>query len=212
MKVFSMLKTPAERLLYARQLVAKNRTDFCDTHDLSVSTLSQVEGGFMDLSEKFSQKIVEALKNEGLMCSTHWLKTGVGNPPESLESLSQKAVSVEMLPEDEERIIFMESAGFEKLNQESIVMSFPVHDMFGAFSVGDTIGGLLIKGSLDPFFGKKVVARLKDQTTWIGFLAKGSKEDTFSVVPFNLHEGASVLYDAQMNEVFEIVWHRKRRY
>lgn len=165
----------------------------------------------MDLSDKFAQKVVEAFKKDGLLCSIEWLKTGGGNPPESLDALSNKIETPKVLPEDEERAIFMESTSFKKLNKDSIVMTFPYNDMFNEFKMGDSIGGIKIKGNLDKFFGKKVIARLKDGMTWVGFLSKGSKENSFSIVPFNLQDGTSVLHDANIEEVFEIIWHRKRR-
>lgn len=209
-----MLDTPGDRLLHARQFVAKNRKDFCEKHDISASTLSQVEGGFMDLSEKFSRKIVDALKTEGLLCSVEWIKTGVGNPPESLESLSKKIQPNQPVPEhaDEERIALMESMTFENLNKDSIVMAFPYNDMFNEFKMGDLIGGIKVKKDFNNFFGKKIIAQLEDKTTWVGFLGKGSHDTVFSIIPFNLHEGGNVLYDASVETIFEVIWHRKRLY
>lgn len=206
-----MFDSVCERILYARQLIFRHRGNFCKKYGISASTLSQVEGGFIKLSPVFAEKLVSAFQEEGLACSTEWLMEGTGAPPTLLTSLSKEVeedvpVNSDL---DEDRKILMESLYFETLNKNSVVYRITQKDLSKEFDIGDYIGGIRIFDNFDTLIGNKIIAELKDKTIHVGFLTKGSINNKYSIIPFDLKEGI-VQHNIPLKSGAKILWHRKK--
>ena len=208
-----MFDSVRERVLYARQLVFRHRGNFCKKYGISSSTLSQVEGGFIKLSASFAKKLVSAFQEEGLACSAEWLMDGVASPPTLLTDLSKEVEADTDVTSglDEDRRLLMESLYFETLNKNSIVYRITQKDSHGIFSVGDYIGGIRIYDKFDTLIGRRVIAELDDGSSLVGFLAKGSVKNRYSLIPFDLQENP-IQHNINLKSGAIIVWHRKKLY
>ena len=81
MSIDQALASSGERLRRARILAGiSTRREFEEKHQISANTLQGWEQGKNPLSQKGARRVINALKEEGLICTVEWLINGTGMP------------------------------------------------------------------------------------------------------------------------------------
>lgn len=221
MTIEKTLATPGQRLRRARVLAGiSTRKEFEKKYNISANTLQGWEQGKNPLSEKGARRVVEAFKQEGLVCSVDWLLKGSGMPPRPYEMLhagvreqARTDENVTSLNLKEEERIYQESQLFKSLNQNAIVLSITDDAMEPYFSVGDYIGGVQIfEDQISDYIGTICILELENNVIVPRYLHKGSHEGTYTASCTNpgASKGPFNLYNIKVISAAPIVWHRKK--
>src|SRR3989338_4637393 len=120
-----------ERLRRARILAGiSTRREFEQKYKISANTLQGWEQGKNPLSKKGAKRIIEALKNEGLICSLEWLMQGHGVPPRAFEMSKSELTSVfdvenllNQMNLQEEQAIYQELQCFKAHSPSPIIIT-----------------------------------------------------------------------------------------
>lgn len=215
------LATSGGRLKRARVLAGiSTRREFEKKHHISANTLQGWEQGKNPLSEKGARRIIEAFKNEGLICSIEWLLEGTGMPPRPYEMISSGVR--EALEEDaalaelnlhEEEAIYQETQLFKQNNPNAIIISVVDDSMEPYFSIGDYIGGIrLQEEKIKQFIGNTCIVELEDHSIIPRFLYAGLREDLYTLSCTNPKTTAPTInyYNVKIINAAPILWHRRK--
>ena len=221
MSVEETLNSSGERLRRARILAGiSTRREFEEKHKISANTLQGWEQGKNPLSQKGAKRIIAALKQEGLICTTEWLINGSGMPPRPFETLN--AGIREELREDfsliesniqEEKAIYSEVQLFRKNNPHSIVLTISDDSMEPYFKIGDYVGGIqLLDHEVNSYIGKICIVELENNFIIPRYLQKGKDSNRYTVSSTNPNASSSPLniYNTKVISAAPIVWHRRK--
>lgn len=222
MNIEKTLTSSGKRLKRARILAGlTTRREFEEKHRISANTLQGWEQGKNPLSEKGARRVVEALKQEGLLCTVEWLIQGRGMPPRSFDMVNagmSEAVRTDPSLADlnlrEEENIYRETQLFKEQNPNSIVLTITDDAMEPYFSVGDYIGGVRVfDQDIEKFFGQMCIIEFENNLILPRLLQKGSREKTFTASCTNPKTSAPPplnLYDVKVISAAPILWLRKK--
>lgn len=221
MKIENSLNTAGERLKRARILAGiSTRREFQHKHSISANTLQGWEQGKNPLSEKGAKRVIEAFKEEGLICSIEWLMHGTGMPPRPYEMLNTGIESV--IREDidlathnikEEEAIYQETQIFKRQNPNSIVISIIDDAMEPYISIGDYVGGMRLHGSdINLFLDNPCIVELEDHNIIARFLHAGANHGTYTLSCTNPKTTVSMpnYHNVRILSAAPIVWHRRK--
>jgi len=92
----SNVQARAKRLIYVRKMLGMTIASFAKKHGIGESTLRHWEKAHLNgLREAGAERIVAALKSEGIDCSLPWLLHGVGEAPKFVSSKSVSEMTEE---------------------------------------------------------------------------------------------------------------------
>ena len=213
--------SPGNRLKRARVLAGiTTRREFEEKHEISANTLQGWEQGKNPLSLKGAKRVIEAFKNEGLLCSVDWLMKGVGMPPRPYEMINaglneslQKDNNVAENNLQEEEAIYQEIQNFKSHNANAFVISITDDAMEPYFTIGDYIGGVRIeRDQMTAYLGNACIIELPDHTMVPRYLHAGTRDHCFNLSCTNPKTKAlnANHYNVEALMVAPIVWHRRK--
>ncbi len=128
-----------KRTRSARMLSGLNRLDFQNKYGIHVNTLKSWENpkGTKGLTYKGAQRFIAALKQEGILCTDHWLLTGVGAGPRIINS----EMSIMHKEADKQDAILKEVQFFLDVNHNATVTVLTNNFMAPYYRQGDYVGG-----------------------------------------------------------------------
>lgn len=219
MKVEQSLITAGDRLRRARLLAGLHtRREFEHKHQISSNTLQGWEQNKNPLSAKGARRIIEALKQEGLLCSVEWLLHGTGLPPRPFEMINA-GVNASLLENHaqlnlrEEEAIYQESQTFKNQKANTIILNITDDAMEPYYGLGDYIGGVQIDNSeISQFIGKACIVELENNLILPRILQAGSHPNVYNLSSSNPKTSASLLnfYNVKIISIAPIVWHRRK--
>lgn len=221
MKIEQSLTTAGERLRRARLLAGLNtRREFELKHRISSNTLQGWEQNKNPLSAKGAKRIVEALKKEGLLCSSEWLIYGNGMPPRPFEMMNAGIAepmrdnqTLSELNLREEEAIYTETQAFKNQQANTIIISISDDAMTPYYSIGDHIGGVQIDNrDMDQFLGQACIVELENNFILPRVIQAGNRPGLYNLSCTNPHTNASPLnfYNSKVISAAPIVWHRRK--
>ncbi len=221
MIIDSPIQTTGERLKRARILAGvTTRREFEKKHNISANTLQGWEQDKNPLSKKGAQRVVEAFKWEGLLCSTEWLMNGTGMPPRPYHALNTGInKNIEKFPAlaeqniREEQVIYKESQLFKSQNVNSIVLPVIDDAMDPYFNAGDHIGGIQVfKKDIAKFVGETCIVELENNLIIPRLLQAATQPGLYNVCATNPKTKASPLnlYNVKVLSAAPILWHRRK--
>lgn len=221
MKIEEDLNDAGKRLKRARILAGiSTRREFQTKHNISANTLQGWEQGKNPLSEKGARRVVEAFKEEGLICSVEWLLSGNGMPPRPYEMLNtglEEAAShdTNLATQNlqEEEAIYQETQVFKRHNQNAIVISVIDDAMDPYISVGDYVGGIRIRGDeINAFLENLCIVELEDHNIIARFLHAGANPGTYTLSCTNPKTTVSMpnYHNVRIISAAPVVWHRRK--
>lgn len=216
------LNHAGERLRRARILAGiSTRREFEKKYLISANTLQGWEQGKNPLSKKGAKRILEALKNEGLICSLEWLMNGVGVPPRPFEMTRSDAPFATDLDNflnslrlQEEQSIYQELQAFKTNNPNSIIITISDDAMEPQFRSGDYIGGVRLTKPEDiqQYTGQPCIVELADHTITPRYLHADTEAGTYTLSCTNFQSKHAPLniFNAKIMSAAPILWHRKK--
>lgn len=220
----SAVKTPStsgERLRRARILAGiATRREFEENHRISANTLQGWEQGKNPLSKKGAQRITEALKQEGLICTVEWLLHGSGMPPQTFETGNagtrwrqpvEQPLSESNLRE--EGAIYQEVQVFKNQHPNAILLSIMDDAMEPFFSAGDQIAGVRVPNEDIPnYVGTLCIIELENNLILPRQLHASNQPGRYTVSCTNPKAATAPLnvYDVRVVSAAPIIWHRRK--
>jgi len=215
------LNHSGERLRRARILAGiSTRREFEEKYQISANTLQGWEQGKNPLSKKGAKRIVEALKNEGLICSLDWLISGHGVPPRAFEINKEIPAQTDlqnMLAQmhlQEEQAIYQELQTFKTHNTNPIIITISDDTMEPQFHQGDYVAGTRLYKSEDiqKYLGEPCIVELTDHTILARHLHADNKPGfyTLSCTNHRSKQGPLTITNAQIISAAPILWHRRK--
>jgi len=215
------LSTPGERLKRARALAGlRTRHEVAKKYSISANTLQGWEQDKNPLTAKGAQRIVDAFKWEGLLCTVKWLLKGTGMPPCPCDMLNVDMGDVarekNLLSEQnirEEEVIYREIQLFKEKNVNSIILTITDDAMEPYYHVGDHVGGVqLYNGEIEHVLGNLCIVELDNNQIMPRLLQKTSKVGRYNVCCTNPTTDASPLndYDVTVVSAAPVLWHRRK--
>ena len=209
-----------ERLRRARILAGiSTRREFQEKYHISANTLQGWEQGKNPLSKKGAKRIVEALKNEGLICSLEWLINGQGVPPRAFEKgeVLNEADLGNMLSQmhlQEEQAIYQELQAFKLNNPNAIIISLSDDAMEPQFRAGDYVAGVRFTKpeDIEKYLGEPCIVELADHTILVRHLHCNDNTDnyTLSCTNFRSKQAPLLITQVKIISAAPILWHRRR--
>ena len=215
------LNHSGERLRRARILAGiSTRRAFEEKYQISANTLQGWEQGKNPLSKKGAKRIVEALKNEGLICSPDWLINGNGVPPRAFEMLKEIPAETDLenllnqMHLQEEQAIYQELQTFKTHNPNPIIITISDDTMEPQFREGDYVAGtrLTRPEDIQKHLGEPCIVELSDHTIIARHLHGDSKLGcyTLSCTNFRSKQAPLTISNAQIISAAPILWHRRK--
>lgn len=216
------LQHSGERLRRARILAGiSTRREFEQKYQISANTLQGWEQGKNPLSKKGAKRIVEALKNEGLICSLEWLMQGHGVPPRAFEMSKTELSStfdlenmLNQMQLNEEQAIYQELQAFKTHNPNPIIITISDDTMEPHYRMGDYVAGIRLTKPADiqKHLGEPCIVELSDHTILARHLHADLESGTYtlSCTNFRSKQAPITVYNAQLISAAPILWHRRK--
>ena len=216
------LNHAGERLRRARILAGiSTRREFEKKYFISANTLQGWEQGKNPLSKKGAKRILEALKNEGLICSLEWLMNGTGVPPRPFEMSHGDSPSkndldsfLSSLHLQEEQSIYQELQAFKANNANAIIITISDDAMEPQFRNGDYVGGVRLTKPEDIqlYAGQPCIVELADHNIMPRYLHADPESGTYTLSCTNFQSKHAPLniFNAKIISAAPILWHRKK--
>ncbi len=209
----SDMKTIGLRVRSARSLVALNRKDFCEKHDLNFHTVQSWEIGRNLSRGKSLAKFCDALGRESVFCTQDWLLTGSGQGPYRLDTSDDllKAEKPKQTSEEGPDFISLEAkfftTSYRKNGLKAVVTSVADDAVHPVYKKGEFVGGILVTGkAIDALLGELCIIQLSPEKFTVRRLLQESNR--YLLLPANLKEPLIGL-DKIMGAA-EIIWHRRQ--
>jgi transcriptional regulator with XRE-family HTH domain len=221
MNIEKTLNSSGERLRRARILAGiSTRREFEEKYSISANTLQGWEQGKNPLSQKGARRIISALKQEGLICTTEWLIDGSGMPPRPFETINagiRKELHTDSPTMEnnlrEEEAIYKEVQLFRQNAPNSIVLTVSDDSMEPYFKVGDYIGGIqIINADIENYVGKICIIELENNLILPRYLQKGKSINRYTASCTNPNATSSPLniYNTKVISAAPVVWQRRK--
>ena len=216
------LNHSGERLRRARILAGiSTRREFEKKYQISANTLQGWEQGKNPLSKKGAKRIIEALKNEGLICSLEWLMNGNGVPPRPFEMTHQPFSDssdfenlLHQLHLQEEQAIYQELQAFKSHNQNAIIITISDNAMETQFHAGDYVGGVRFSKTeeIQQYLGQPCIVELADHTILARYVHADTESGCYTLSCTNYQSRVAPLniFNARIISVAPILWHRRK--
>jgi len=216
--VKSLLQARGRRLKSLRKMADLSRKAMTIKHEISASTIQAWEeaksGG---LTMKGAQRVISALKDEGVFCTLEWLLHGEGQSPYvtqkaflgARETPSEFLNTVTLSDAD---VIAKELNVFRTLNHDVLDMLVYDDGMCPLYQPGDTIGGKRFQGeNLANLIGRNCIIEIKTGEVLCRRLRKGKKPNHYDLQCIYLETtvGEPMRYDVEVLSASPIIWHRK---
>lgn len=221
MRIRKTPPTAGERVKLVRLLAGiPTRKAFEKTSNISCNTLQGWEQGKNRLPAKGAQRIADAVKSYGILCSIDWLMRGTGEAPrlfsmiESLPlSYQPKQFSFTQLKQEEDELIYKEMQFFKSNVPNSLVITVFEDAMEPFYSVGDCIGGVKVfQENIENYLGQHCIVELENNLIMARHLLPGSQRGRYTLVSTNSKTTATGKnqFDVCLLSVAPIIWHRRK--
>jgi transcriptional regulator with XRE-family HTH domain len=219
--VKSSAEARGKRLKSLRKMADLSRKALTIKYLISASTIQAWEDGKAGgLTAKGAQRIVAALREEGVYCTVDWLMHGVGQSPYLAERLYLRAAepmreyaSSAIIPHAES--ITRELLVFRELNYDAIDMVIIDEGMGPYYQVGDTIAGIRCRGNktIENCVGKDCIVELQNGEVLFRRLRASSNHEHFHLQCINLDTLVKqpYRYDEVLLSAAPVIWHRRVR-
>ncbi len=175
------------------------------------------EGKSGGLTTKGAQRVISALKDEGVFCTLEWLLHGEGQSPYVTEKafLGARETASEFLNTvtlSDADIIAKELHTFRTLNHDVLDMLVYDDGMYPTYQPGDTVAGKRFQGEmLAELMGRDCIIEIKTGEVLCRRLRRGKKANYYNLQCSHLETTVAepLRYDVEILSAAPIIWHRK---
>ena len=221
--VYTAAQLKGRRLRMARALTGLSRNELYEKINISALTIDTWESGRVELTEKNSARICEALRLVGIYCSSEWLLAGEGVPPRIMGDLERSmvffsdsaadaryhleantSVGSKKIPSFLREEIRKELNFFMELHKDAL-FHIADRDSFNCrYREGDCLAG--VKENLQNLVGKIVIGELQNGISILCRLSSHSNGESEVCIA---GETSSKLLN--IVSASEIIWHRTNK-
>lgn len=165
-----------KRLRFVRTIAGMTVKVFARQCGVGLTTVNYWENGVNRLTERGAQKVVRAMQDEGIACTTLWLLQGIGELPRISDQtkLSRLNYNSVVLPTlrfavHEEPHIYSEThlreemKLFKNLHTSHLVCAIRDYDMSPVYQPGDWVGGPTLSSEVfELAHGKNCIVQFKE--------------------------------------------------
>lgn len=207
-----------DRFRQARELCPLNRTDFCNKYELNCYTVQSWELGRSFSRTTNVAKFIEALANEGIICTEAWLmeevgpgpfltsspKVGVFTPPITPRQLKKKTSNLSETLVQKEITLFREHS--LKMGMDNVIIQISDEAMSPDYEVGEFIGAWRIQNNqIDRLHYTICLV----ETTPNHFLVRRLLKEGGAYILMPLNKDVPLIRFDQVTSVAEIIWRRR---
>ncbi len=189
---------------------------FARKYKISVSSLYSIEKGLKILTPKMAERLAQALLQEGCVCRSSWLLSGIGSPPYTTKRAKFNTIPepvVETLEEllSSELKILKEIQLFQSLHPSSTVVGIFDDAMEPFYAPGDYVGGYF-QGDPALSVNKHCIVYLENGDQLVRRLVKGTTPGLYHLQATNPLTTVKnpLLFNQTIQKASPIVWHRKK--
>lgn len=187
-------KARGKRLKLLRNMAGLKLKDLSLKYKISISSLKFWESGYRTgLTTKGAQKIIAAMRDNGVHCDIDWLMHGVGMQPQIVD-----VYYGETAPEDAYVVSGGERTHYEVLTTEEIEHFYQHHEnavvapvlddgMEPYYMKGDSVGGIRVVDvtAIEAEIGKNCIIETEDQQICCRRFVKNVNADTYNLYCIN---------------------------
>lgn len=216
--VKSSAEARGRRLKSLRKMADFSRKALTIKYQISASTIQAWEDGKAGgLTPKGAQRIVAALREEGVFCTVDWLMHGVGQAPHLAERVFLRTAETPTAFNTQSNLTVAETITrellvFRQLHTDVVDMIVN-DDGMGAFYIpGDTIAGVRSRGTeIEKLCGKECIVELQNGEVLFRRLRRGDVSNTFHLQCLNLDTTVKepFRYNQTLLSAAAVIWHRR---
>jgi transcriptional regulator with XRE-family HTH domain len=207
-----------KRLKSLRKMADLSRKALTIKHQISASTIQAWEEGKAGgLTTKGAQRIVNALREEGVYCTVEWLIHGQGHAPYLAERVFIGAAESAMpnyQATAESEIVSRELLTFRQLNHDVADLVVSDDGMYPFYQVGDVIAGVRFydQGIVNAI-GKDCILETKNGQTLFRRLRHSKSTGRYNLQAIYLDTSIEepVMYEIELFSAAPVIWHRRAR-
>jgi DNA-binding transcriptional regulator YiaG len=147
----------AHRLKFLRKMTRLSMKEFAQLCNLGLTTINYWEQGYSSITERGAKKVIKALREEGIECSTVWLLSGLGiqpkiTDPSKLTKINYPPIEISSQIIQEENSDYLAGKIKEELNlfqtiyPDSLVHLINNESMMPLYCKGDIVAGKKLTG------------------------------------------------------------------
>lgn len=213
----------ADRLKIARKLTGLTLEEIPEKFGISKHTFYAWESGRNPIRDKSIPKIINALRQVGVYCTSEWLMQGEGASPRfrneiPIEENDSSEIIKKEIPEKipsvyAEMAIFSEIKTFQKVNKNSEVKIITDDAMMPLYAPGEYVGGIcFFREDIDKkALNTNCIVQMQDGSYHVRHLSKGELPGTYDLSALNCNSKVTkcVLSNVSILSAAPIIWHRK---
>jgi hypothetical protein len=221
----------AERLKQVRIILRLGRDYLEKKYHIPAATLKAWENGLTSITEKGLKRCIDMYRQEGMLLNREWILFGIGLSPRVSLDMGKYLASELQYPKNEEKAeypkvsddvtpyiidetacILREAAFFKKEYQNSVVLSVINDDMEPVYQIGDYVGGIFRYGkSINTVAKIDCIIRLTSGELLVRRLFKDAdgRYNLVCINPIPSISNMPIMFDAKIECVAPIIWHRK---
>ncbi|MES2142472.1 MAG: helix-turn-helix transcriptional regulator [Pseudomonadota bacterium] len=147
----------AHRLKFLRKMARLSMKEFAEHCNIGLTTINYWEQGYSSITERGAKKVSQAMREEGIECSSIWLLSGLGAQPKitnpnklskinyySLESTPQLIQEENPVYSDEQ--IKEELNLFQTIHPDNLFYHIEDEGMIPIYCKGDVVAGKKLAG------------------------------------------------------------------
>lgn len=188
----------ARRVKFLREMTHLTMGEFARHCNIGITTINYWEQGYKNgLSERGAKKLTNALRNEGIECSTIWLMSGLGVQPKIIDANKLPKLNyalVESIPKtiQEESPSFLqerikeESKLFQSNYPDNLIHLINDDSMHPLYCKGDTVAGKKLTGkNMELANGMDCIVEFEENKLGIRRIRIGQSVNSFDLYVIN---------------------------
>lgn len=208
------LMSKAGRIKFVRESILKVTQKYLyERYGIPVVTTSKIETSGNHVSDKSLKRYYEAFSSEGLLVTYEWLAYNVGKVPNNFVPCKDffHLTSDDYDLCDDSILMEYDAEDFCKKYKNAKVVRIMSNDMSPKFNLGDYVGGKLKKlDKLEAMLGRDCIIKIKGIENYLvkRLTMDSLRRYNLTVINYNSSETVPVMHDVQIEEIYNIIWHR----
>ncbi|WP_218813653.1 helix-turn-helix domain-containing protein [Rickettsiella endosymbiont of Dermanyssus gallinae] len=187
----------ARRLRFLRKMTRLSMKEFAQLCTLGLTTINYWEQGYSSITERGSKKVIKALREEGIECSTIWLLSGLGTEPKITDPSKLSKINYPSI-ETSTQIIREESSDylsgrikeelnlFQSIHPDNLVYLINNESMMPLYCKGDIVAGKKLTGkNMELANGIDCIVEIEKNTLEVRRVRIGQATNSFDLYVIN---------------------------
>ena len=187
----------ARRLRFLRKMTRLSMKEFAQLCNLGLTTINYWEQGYSSITERGAKKVIKALREEGIECSTIWLLSGLGTQPKITDPSKLSKINYPSI-ETSTQIIREENADylsgrikeelnlFQSIHPDNLVYLINNESMTPLYCKGDIVAGKKLTGkNMELANGIDCIVEIEKNTLEVRRVRIGQATNSFDLYVIN---------------------------